>query len=419
MLATSGRKDEAEIYLAKARNLQNKTMEQSQQRVASIVLAEGGSSAAAVVPLSRQQESQAAPILPGAVDPFARIDPAAIAANRLSAEQRTALEGEENTLRSVLGLAFNDLGTSEAIRRDYLRALSSYQQAEHWDSTLPGLEKNVGQCAFRAGKYPEAIAGLSQALAQHPEAMAVRAQLGMAYFATNQYPQAVQVFAPLGERGMEDGEIGYAWAAALAHTGDMNGASEVLRVYEPRAHAGAQLLLTGQLWTEIGDYARATATLKRASMENASLLKAHFYSGLAYIRWEHWPEAVQEFQEELKLSPRDPDAQYHLGFVYMQQAKVEDAVALFRKVVAEDPGYANAQYQLGKILLDRGQVADALTYLEAAARLEPQTGYLHYQLQAAYRKENRVSDADRELEIYKQIKAASRERAAAALQTNP
>jgi tetratricopeptide (TPR) repeat protein len=103
----------------------------------------------------------------------------------------------------------------------------------------------------------------------------------------------------------------------------------------------------------------------------------------------------------------------------MQQSKVDDAVVLFRQVIAEDPTYANAQYQLGKILLDRGQVPDALTYLEAAVRLEPQTGYLHYQLQAAYRRENRMPDADRELEIYKQIKAASRERTAAAIQTNP
>jgi hypothetical protein len=62
-----------------------------------------------------------------------------------------------------------------------------------------------------------------------------------------------------------------------------------------------------------------------------------------------------------------------------------------------------------------------VSYLEAAARLQPQTDYLHYQLQAAYRKENRIADADREIEIeiYKQIKAASRDRAAEAVKSNP
>jgi tetratricopeptide (TPR) repeat protein len=416
ILATSGRKDESEIYLTKARNLQNKTMEQSQQQVASIA---GSGSIAGVVPLSRQQENQSAPLPQTSVDVVARVDPAAISASNLTSEQRAAVEAEESQLRSVLGLAFNDLGTSEAIRRQYPRALGYYQQAERWDSTLPGLEKNLGQCAFRAEDYPEAVRGLSKALNQEPEKAALRAQLGMSYFATNQYAQAARTFAPLGIRGMHDSATGYAWAASLAHTGDVKNASEVLVAFESEARPDDTLLLIGRLWTEIGDYARAVLTLQRALASNPSLAKAHFYSGLAFIRWEHWPEAAKEFQAELSLSPGDPDAQYHLGFVYMQQSKTDEAAALFRQVVAAHPDYFNAQYQLGKILLDRGQPSDAVTYLEAAARLRPQNDYLHYQLQAAYRKENRIADADRELEIYKQIKAASRDRAAEAVKSNP
>jgi tetratricopeptide (TPR) repeat protein len=203
ILATSGRKDESEIYLTKARSLQNKTMEQSQQQVASIA---GSGSIAAVVPLSRQQESQSAPLPQTSTDLVARVDPAAISASHLTSEQRAAVEAEENELRAILGLAFNDLGTSEAIRREYPRALGYYQQAERWDSTLPGLEKNLGQCAFRAEDYPEAIRGLSKALKEKPDAAALRAQLGMSYFATYQYAQAAQTFAPLGARGMHDSE---------------------------------------------------------------------------------------------------------------------------------------------------------------------------------------------------------------------
>jgi tetratricopeptide (TPR) repeat protein len=416
ILTSSGRREEGEVYLAKARNLQNKTMEQSQQQVASIA---GSGSIAAVVPLNRQQENQSAPLPQANADLVARADPAAISGSKLTLDQRAAVEAEENELKSLLGLAFNDLGTSEAIRGLYSQALGYYQQAERWDTSLPGLEKNLGQCAFRAGDYPEAIRGLSQALKEKPDIPAVRAQLGMSYFVTNQYAQAAQTFAPLGTRGMQDSETGYAWAASLAHTGDMKNASDVLIAFQSEQHPGETVLLIGQLWTEIGDYARATSTLQQALASNPNLAKAHFYSGLAYIRWGRWPEAAKEFQAELNLSPDDPEAQYHLGFVYMQESKTDDAAALFRRVVAAHPDYANAQYQLGKILLDRGQASDAVGFLEAAARLEPQTDYLHYQLQAAYRKENRIADADRELEIYRQIKAASRNRAAEAVKSNP
>ena len=412
ILATSGRKEESEVFLTKARNLQNMTMEDSQKQVASIMLAGGAGSAAAVVPLSRQQETQAAPLLQASAKVSGDT-------STLTQEQRAAVDAQEHELRGVLGLAYNDLGTSMAIRRQYTQALMDYQQAERWDPTLAGLAKNLGQSAFRAGDYAEAIRGLSKALDERPDAAALRAQLGMSHFVTNHYAQAAATFASLGERGEHDSETGYAWAASLAHTGDMKNAGDVLAVFESDTRPSETLLLIGQLWTEIGDYARAVATLQRALQSNPTLPKAHFYSGLAYIRWEHWPEAAKEFEAELTTWPDDPDAKYHLGFVMLQQARVDEAVAQFQQVIAAHPDHANAQYQLGKILLDRGKTQEAVTHLEVAARLQPQTDYLHYQLQAAYRKENRIADADRELDIYKQIKAASRDRAADAVKPNP
>ncbi len=115
----------------------------------------------------------------------------------------------------------------------------------------------------------------------------------------------------------------------------------------------------------------------------------------------------------MKLEPADPDALYNLGFVYLQQSRVDDAVGLFQQVIAEQPNHANAHYELGKILLDRGQVKEAVEHLQIAARLSPQTDYMHYQLQAAYRKAQLDADADRELEIYKELKAKQREKAGA------
>jgi hypothetical protein len=44
---------------------------------------------------------------------------------------------------------------------------------------------------------------------------------------------------------------------------------------------------------------------------------------------------------------------------------------------------------------------------------------MHYQLQAVYRKLGRSADADRELEIYKGLKAKARERMADKLKQNP
>ena len=79
------------------------------------------------------------------------------------------------------------------------------------------------------------------------------------------------------------------------------------------------------------------------------------------------------------------------------------------QVVTVQPEYADAQYQLGKILMDENKVKEAIPHLEAAVRLKSQADYMHYQLQAAYRMDSRIQDADRELALYKVIKASKRE----------
>jgi tetratricopeptide (TPR) repeat protein len=419
ILVNSGRAQESETYLAKARDLQNKTMQQSQQNVAEMALAGGAGSAAAIVPLSARNEAEAAPLLPGNTDPFARVDASLMARSNLTEKQRGEADSQENRLRAVLGLSFNDLATSEAVRGEYLAALGHYQEAERWDAHIPGLAKNLGLSAFRTSNYAEAIRGLGEALQAKPADGPVRAMLGMAYFGAEKFGDAAKTFSPLGVRGMQDSTVGYAWASSLARSDDLKKAAEVLGEFEKSNRSNGALLLIGQLWIEIGDYARAVRALHAASQADPSLPKAHYFAGQADIRWEHWSEAAAEFQAELALVPDDADAKYNLGFVYLQQSRAEEAAALFEQVIAAHPNHANAQYQMGKILLDRGRLQEAVEHLEAATRLSPQTDYMHYQLQAAYRKVSRIADADRELELYKELKAKQRDRAAAAIPQSP
>jgi tetratricopeptide (TPR) repeat protein len=410
ILGQSGRMEESKTYATKARELQNKIMVQTQVEVSRIMTENGGKSGAAVVPLTKEQENEAAPAVQESDDP-AKV-------RRLTPDQLVAAKAREEAVRSALALAFNDLATSEAIEKKYAEALGDYHQAEHWDSTLAGLQKNLGLCAFRVKDYSEAADALSRDIDQGDNSAGVHAMLGISYFALDQFPEAVRAFDPLGEPGMKDGEAGYAWAASLAHTGDMKKAGVVLSAFEAEPRPGDVLLLVGQLWTEIGDFDRANATLDRALASDPALPKAHFYKGLAYIRSEKWPDAAREFQAELDANPGNRDALYHLGFVDQEQSKTDEALALYLKVIANDPEYANAQYEAGKIYFDRGRYPDAAEHLEAAARLSPEKDYIHYQLQSVYRKLGRAADADRELDIYKQMKAQSRQRLADKMKAN-
>jgi tetratricopeptide (TPR) repeat protein len=410
ILAKSGRTEESEVFLTKARDLQNKTMELTQQDVAVQMKQAGVTGVAAVVDVHPGGATDV-PVTTSTTDadPFARIDPSVSARSSLTKSQLTIAESQEDRLRSVLGLSFNDLATSEAVSKNFSQALTHYQEAERWDNKIPGLYRDLGLAAYRAKDYPEAIRGLSAALSEKPNDPPVRAMLGTCLFTTDKYSEAAKTFTPLGNAGMRDSAVGYAWAASLARINEPAKATQVLLEFEKGNRPPDVLLLIGQLWIEIGDYARSVQSLHAALQADPQLAKAHYYAGQAYTRWEHWPEAAVEFQSELTLSPGDPDAMYGLGFVDLQQSRIDEAAKLFEQVIASYPSHANSQYQYGKILLDRGQIPEAVSHLEIAARLNPQADYMHYQLQIAYRKDSRTADADRELDIYKELKAKQRE----------
>jgi predicted Zn-dependent protease len=121
-------------------------------------------------------------------------------------------------------------------------------------------------------------------------------------------------------------------------------------------------------------------------------------------------EAVSEFEMAVKQNPADAAAQYNLAFALLQIQQRDRAMTVLYDLVKAHPDHALGLYQLGKELLLAGQADEALPYLEKAVRLDPSREFIHYQLQAAYRKKGRTEDAERELKIYRELKAKSRER---------
>ncbi len=415
VLIQSGRREEARPYIQKAGALEQQIQKESRESMA----AKGMGNEPLSLPADDARQEALTGDGDGEREPGAKADASLRARTNpatpsAASQSQESVSQEERRLREILGVSFNDLATSEAMRAQYAQALADYREAQRWYATLSGLDRNLGIAALRAEDYVAASNTLPSVLSANPADTLVRAMLGTSYYMTERYKDAARTIAPLGDAAIKDRGLAYAWADSLIKSEQLSAAKGIIEKMETGEGRPSldTLMQVGRLWGEMGDYVRAEDTFHRVLQQDPKHLKAHYYAGLACLRSDHPVEAASEFRAELSLSPFDIEAKYDLGFSLLQQSKRDEATAVFSEVLSSAPQHPGAQYQLGKILLDEGRVEEAIPHLEMAARSSPQSDYVHYQLQAAYRKQSRLQEADRELAIYKELKAQNRKRTA-------
>jgi tetratricopeptide (TPR) repeat protein len=408
VLLKAGRREESEKEMTIARGLQAQSLENSRQEVGEILGQVVKTTSAAAAPsqiadASGKSEENASDA--GGESGVLLIEESALEARE--AEQIRGLKGE---LSAILAQAYHNLGVIAAQAGQLAAALEQFDAAARWKPDLEGLDRNLGIIAFRAAQYEKAVAPLARQLKAHPEDALARRMLGVSFYLTRDFRQAVETLKPLESSITADAELAYAYGISLVQLADNDKASAVfarLSTEHPKDAQARSLAAQGFMLT--GDYERALAEFRAIGVLDPRAPQAHYNAGQSLIRLNRLDEAEREFRQELQLNPADEASKYHLAYVLLEQKRqTAEALGLLREVVAARPDYADARYQLGKALIEQGDVASAIENLEAAARAEPKKDYVHYQLSIAYRRASRTSDAERELQLYKELKAANR-----------
>jgi tetratricopeptide (TPR) repeat protein len=406
---TAGNKEKADKYVQHAKDLQNKALANSAESIAETMAAGGMQHAAGVMPQIKVPTQQPTTAIPA--NASTPVDPTALAATSLTPKEQEDAKQYEQKLRQVLSSAFNDWGTSEARQGLFPQAIEHFHEAEKWDNRTAGLMRNTGIAALKVGDVPEALRGLAVAVEVDPQDQAARARLALTLFRTDQYAEAVKQFDVLGPTAASDPSLGYAWSYSLVRLNEGRKASQILNRIAPQVNTAESLVSIGDLYSVLEDYEHAVGAYKRAIEVEPGFPRARYKMGAALLRLDRPDAAIGPLREEIKITPNDPDVQYNLAYALLQTSQKDQAMAILRAVIEAHPEHAQAQYQLGKTLLDQGQMDEAVKRLEAAAKLDPDKDYIHYQLQTAYRKVGRKEDADRELAVYRDMKAKKREKA--------
>ena len=135
------------------------------------------------------------------------------------------------------------------------------------------------------------------------------------------------------------------------------------------------------------DYAGAEAACRKALALEPQLPVPHFWLGEILEQQGKPEEALEQYNESIRLSPKDIPAYIVAGNLLSAQGQYEKGKAYFERALGQDPGAPAAQYALARWYGDRSENLDvALSMAQELKKnlpKDPQTsdllGWIYYQ----------------------------------------
>ena len=131
-------------------------------------------------------------------------------------EKLAQLAQFERAISPAIADAYNSLGAIVAGKRDYAGAVRYFQSASEWNSSLEGIDLNLGRAAYFDGQFEKAAPALSHYLQEHPEDNNARSVLGLTWYRLGEYQKVVDVLGPIAPTLQSRSELANAYNVALA-----------------------------------------------------------------------------------------------------------------------------------------------------------------------------------------------------------
>jgi protein O-mannosyl-transferase len=98
---------------------------------------------------------------------------------------------------------------------------------------------------------------------------------------------------------------------------------------------------------------------------------AAFNYGIALYQRGQLEEALNCFQDTLKLNPEYAEARNNLAAVLMSRGEFDEAIVQLRKALEIQPDYAEAHCSLGNALLQTGELDEAIRHYQESLQIQP------------------------------------------------
>jgi tetratricopeptide (TPR) repeat protein len=315
--------------------------------------------------------------------------------------------------KSFLAEALSVLAAHRAKAGDFPRANALFDEALSADPDDAAVKVEYAQACEEAKDFSRARSLAQQAVDTEPRNAIAHRVLGQILLQMDENKLATQQLETAVAL-QPDFANGSALATAYLKLKDEEHAaaifSEMLASFGDNAEIHLQF---GSAYANAGFPEKAVPEFQKAIAENPQLPGAHYSLGAAYLLGigpQAYDQAAAQFQEELKISPRDYNSRLQLGVIYLSQHKMPEAERELADAAALDPLNPDPLLSLGQLYdqTDRPAEAEAayrkvILLTKDVSRNHFQVERAHYLLARALLQTGRQEEAKKEMVISNQL----------------
>jgi tetratricopeptide (TPR) repeat protein len=224
-----------------------------------------------------------------------------------------------------------DLGLAQLKEGKLLEAIDSIRKSLELDPTSPAAHLFLGIAEYQSSHADDALADLRLALQEDPKNVQALTWLGI-----------VELNSPHPELAVEP----------LDHAAELAPGDENVLDYRVQAHMAA----ARQSYTALFKLDPTSWRLHRLNAAIDAQALDH-------------PHAVEEYQQAIKLAPKEPELYEGLGWEYRQLGHADLAAKAFAEQLRLTPGNPIAMYNLGSAQVDSGQGSAAVPLLQQVVKI--------------------------------------------------
>ena len=292
------------------------------------------------------------------------------------------------------------LGVLLAAEKEYTAGQLELEKASALQPETFEILFNLGQTYLRSRNYAKAEAVLNRALKLKPDSAATLALLAQVYSGQNRPVDALDFLARAHKLAPEDADIILLLARLSMAQSYFEDAIPLLesglKIAPKRAdlHAalGESYFMTDRVEKAIEEF-KVLVGLNPSAPSYAAL-------GLSYRHLGRFDESRRNFQEGLRLDPRNASCLFNLGYVEKRQGNQAAAERLFQQALKSNPNFSEALLELANLRVADKKFEEAAILLRRYVKVssDPASGY--YKLAMVERSLHQTEAAQRDLALF-------------------